>query len=131
MAQPPDDSGGALHIDMPARPQFPQGPVRHLATPLAGLQTPATPFSEGESMGSPKISDRRALRYSMTSHYRSLLEDPNNSLTGIDKPPIPSALPLNSNDESTPLPKIPMIVLSIVSNYMIILFLLTCYDLMM
>jgi hypothetical protein len=120
MAQPPDDSGDGLHIDMPARPQFPQGPVRHLATPLAGVQTPATPFSEGESMGSPRMSDRRALRYSMTSQYRSLLEDPSNSSTAFDKPPIPSALPLSSNDESTPLAKIPMIVLSIVSIYMII-----------
>ena len=114
MAQPPYDSGG-MHIDVPSRPQFPQGPGRHLAPHLAGLPTPPTPFSEGESMGSPRINDRRPLRYSMTSHYRSLLEEPKEGASGFDKPLIPSALPQSADDESTPLPKIPMIVLSIVS----------------
>src|ERR1700733_3025889 len=113
MAQAPHDNGG-LHVDMPVRPQFPQGPARPVAPP-AGISTPPTPFSEGESMGSPRSNERRPLRHSMTSHYRSLLEEPKDG-SGWDKPPIPSALPLTANDESTPLPKIPMVVLSIVSH---------------
>lgn len=106
-----DDDDDAMHLDMPDRPQFPQGP------PLRnnGLDTPNTTFSEGETPGD-RDRDREtglvpshAHRYSMASHYRSLLDD--NTLTA-DKPPIPSALP--SSIESAPLPKIPMIVLSIV-----------------
>lgn len=112
------DGDGDMRIDLPARPQFPQGPTRatSLMPPNTGLDTPTTPFSEGESLLSPD-DGRRALRSSMTSHYRTLLDDPDSGPLSSDRPPIPSALPISSSDESTPLPKIPMIVLSIVSSF--------------
>ncbi|KAF8306022.1 major facilitator superfamily MFS-1 [Clavulina sp. PMI_390] len=48
----------------------------------------------------------------MASHYRNLLDDPLETGSVSDKPPIPSAIPI-SGDESSPLPTIPMVVLSI------------------
>lgn len=117
MARAGDDDDD-MRIDLPARPQFPQGPTRatSLMPPNAGLETPMTPFSEGESVLTPD-DGRRMLRPSMSSHYRTLLDEPNGGPLSSDRPPIPSALPISSSDESTPLPKIPMIVLSIVSFF--------------
>lgn len=114
MARPADDDSD-MHIDLPARPQFPQGPSRPTAlTPNAALDTPNTPFSEGDPFSSPGDPEATIPHYSLASHYRTLLDDQN---APSDKPPIPSALPTSSGIESTPLPKIPMIVLSIVRPF--------------
>lgn len=107
-----------MHIDIPAGPQYPQGPSRatHARTSSAVVDTPdarddddedTTPGAAGRWTPNPTTYEANLPR------YRSLLDDPNSKFRE-EPPAIPSALPIHSAYESAPLPKIPMIVLSIV-----------------
>lgn len=84
--------------------------------------SPATGVNTGISTRpKPSFSSQkfRAHRPSRVGNWRHLADDElplSPSGGGGDKPPIPSALPQHSEPYVSPLPLLPMVVLSIVSN---------------
>ena len=89
--------------------------------------SPSDPFTERVGSGSGGVAavtpgrQRRSFvarlrQASKATSWRDLMDDePFLSPAASERPPIPSALPLSGEATNTPLPVVPMIVLSIVS----------------
>ncbi|KAF9513810.1 hypothetical protein BS47DRAFT_1329332 [Hydnum rufescens UP504] len=101
-----------MHISLPP-PAFPQGPPSHPIQQQDTIPTPLPYAGSPNSLSTPpriSFSDARQPRGYGFLRYQSLLTDDDSEPP--ERPPIPSALP-TAHIDSTPLPKIPMIVLSI------------------
>jgi hypothetical protein len=104
-----------MHIPLPP-PAFPQGPHSHPVQQQDTLSSPIPYAETPNSLSTPprlvSFSGTRQPRGYGFLRYQSLLSD--DDIDPPERPPIPSALP-TAHTDTTPLPKIPMIVLSIVS----------------
>ena len=87
------------------------------ATTPTGVNTGISAHPQKASFSSQRF---RAHRPSRVSNWRSIADEElllSPSGGGSDKPPIPSALPQHGESHVSPLPILPMIVLSIVSRF--------------